>query len=116
MRRISLWPGVALAVCSLAAPVRAQDTGSITGTVTDTSGAVIAGAEIAITNPATGVTRTAATNAQGDYLVAGLTAGRYNLTIATAGFQKYEADGIILRVAENARADAGFAWGRPAAK
>ncbi len=97
--------GVALAL-SLAANAVAQDTGSITGTVMDPSGAIVPGAQVQITSPATGVTRSATTNAQGDYLVASLVAGPYNLVITAQGFKRYEVDGIVLCVAENARADA----------
>ena len=94
---VSLYASVAL---------RAQDTSSITGTVRDSSGAVIPGAAVAVSNPAQNLTRSTTTNAAGDYLVAGLTAGAYNLTISVAGFKQYRATGIVLRAAQKARADA----------
>ena len=106
MKWASLWLTAALVLAARPVKVGAQDTGSITGTVVDASGAAIPGVQVQITNPATGVTRTGMTNSQGDYLVASLVAGQYNLVITAAGFKKYEVDGITLRVAGNARADA----------
>jgi hypothetical protein len=81
----------------------AQDTASITGTVVDPSGAALAGAQVAVTNAEHGVSRTAGTNASGDYLFAALPIGSYDMTVTATGFKKYEAKGVILRVAEKAR-------------
>jgi hypothetical protein len=63
----------ALLLASL--PLAAQNFGEITGTVADPSGAVIAGATIAITNEATGVARAAETNESGSYNVPFLNPG-----------------------------------------
>jgi hypothetical protein len=84
----------------------AQDTGAITGTVRDSSGAVIAGAEVKISATAGGIDRTTTTNSDGDYLAAGLPGGTYALTISAKGFKTYKASGIVLRVAQKARVDA----------
>src|ERR1700733_11937666 len=81
----------------------AQDTASITGTVTDSSGAAIANAQVTVISTEHGITRTTATNNSGDYLFAALPIGSYNLSVSETGFKKYEAQGIILRVAEKAR-------------
>jgi hypothetical protein len=89
------------AVCSAAA--WAQDTASLTGTVTDSSGAAVPKAQVTITNTEHGINRTAATNESGDYLVGALPIGAYDLTVKAAGFKKYEAKGVVLRVAEKAR-------------
>jgi Carboxypeptidase regulatory-like domain len=88
-----------------ALPAFAQDTASITGTVTDKSGAVVPGATVTVTSPSVGVTRTVMTNPSGAYLVAELSAGTYILTVSAAGFKQWEADNIVLRVAQNARVD-----------
>src|ERR1041384_5772458 len=85
--------------------VQAQVTASITGTVTDPSGAAVPNAEVVISNPEHGVNRTTTTNQRGDYLVAGLPAGTLNLSVAVTGFKKYEATNIVLRVGEKARYD-----------
>jgi hypothetical protein len=86
--------------------VQAQETGSITGTVRDNTGAIIPGAEVNVTGEAQGVIQKVTTNSNGDFLVAGLPAGHYDLTIAAQGFKKYAANGVVLRVGQKARVDA----------
>jgi carboxypeptidase family protein/TonB-dependent receptor-like protein len=97
--------GVSLGML-LAATLLAQDTGSITGTVRDVTGAVIPGANVTLRNTARDSVYKTVSNSSGDYLVAGLPAGSYNLSINVKDFKGYEAKGIILRVAQKARADA----------
>ena len=82
-----------------------QATGLITGTVHDTTGAVIQGAEIAVTDLAKGTQLTTVTNAEGNYLVAGLGSGAYDITVIAPGFKKFQARGVRLEVAEKARVD-----------
>jgi hypothetical protein len=89
-------------LCSSAA-LFAQDTASITGTVTDPSGAAIPGAQVTLISAERGINRTSTTNGSGDYLFASLPIGSYDLTVSDAGFKKYDAKGIILRVAEKSR-------------
>ncbi|HEY6291499.1 MAG TPA: carboxypeptidase regulatory-like domain-containing protein [Terriglobia bacterium] len=95
---------VVLCLCGVGA--RGQDTGSITGTVRDSTGGVIPGAQVTIVDLATSTAHSTTTNVQGDYLVAGLGPGQYNLSITAEGFKRYQATGITLRVAQKARADA----------
>lgn len=85
--------------------LRAQDTGYISGTVTDKTGAVVVGAEVALANTAGSIARTTTTNADGVYVIAGLPTGMYTITVAAQGFQKYTARDIKLDVAEKARVD-----------
>ena len=82
-----------------------QDTASITGTVTDSTGAAVANAEVVVSNPDRGINRSTTTNSSGDYLVAGLPVGTVNVSVAVTGFKKYAATGIVLRVGEKARHD-----------
>ncbi len=89
----------------------AQDTGSISGTVLDNTGAVVPGADVVISNTSEGIVRKTATGATGDYLVAGLPAGAYDLSVASKGFKRFEARGIVLRIAQKARADATLTVG-----
>src|SRR5205085_10908686 len=87
-------------------PIFAQDTGAITGTVRDTSGASVAGAQVKITGAAGGIARTTTTNGDGDYLAAGLPGGTYDLAVSAKGFKTFDAKGIALRVGQRARVDA----------
>ena len=93
-------------VLAIATGLYAQTTGQITGAVRDNTGAVIPGAEVAVTNVATGTPSKTTTNSAGEYLVAGLGAGTYNIEITAKGFKKSAVNGVVLRVAEKARADA----------
>jgi hypothetical protein len=83
----------------------AQDTASLTGTIRDTSGAVLAGADVVIKNTDTGSIRKMKSNSAGEYVAAALPPGQYNITVTVAGFRKYQAEGVSLRVARDARID-----------
>src|SRR5205807_1475439 len=94
-------------IIALALPLasRAQDTGYISGTVTDKSGAAVVGAEVVITNTAGSLTRTTTTNSDGAYVVAGLPGATYNISVTAKGFQKYSATKVVLEVAQKIRVD-----------
>jgi Carboxypeptidase regulatory-like domain len=98
-----LW--ATLLLLSLALSSHAQDTGYISGTVTDRSGAAVAGAEVVITNVTGSFTRTTVTNSEGVYVVAGLPGATYDMNVTAKGFQKYAAHGVVLDVAEKRRVD-----------
>ncbi len=83
----------------------AQNTGSITGTVKDPTGAAIAGAKVVVTSPERGITREMASNSTGDYNQSALPQGSYNIIVTAPGFKKYEARGVVLDVAQKARVD-----------
>ncbi len=89
----------------------AQDTGYISGTVVDKSGAAVVGAEITLTNTAGSLTRNTVSNTDGAYTIAGLPGGTYNLSVSAKGFQKYTAQNVNLNVAEKARVDVQLAVG-----
>jgi hypothetical protein len=93
-----------LLVCAfMPAIVLAQDTASITGTVTDPTGAAVPNAQVTIVSGEHGISRTAPTNASGDFAFAALPVGTYNMTVIAQGFKKYQATGIVLQVGEKAR-------------
>ena len=77
--------------------------GTILGTVTDNSGAVVANVKVEVTNVATGVTTTGQTSSSGDFTAPYLQPGIYNVTVNAPGFQKSVADNINLAVAQQAR-------------
>ena len=83
----------------------AQDTGYISGTVVDKSGAAVVGAEVVLTNIGHSLTRTTTTNDAGAYVVPGLSGDTYNLSVTAKGFQKFTASQIVLKVGDKARID-----------
>ena len=80
-------------------------TGQLTGTVTDPSGAVIAGANITLTNTATNTRRETGTNQSGIFTLAALPPGIYNLQVEAKGFPKQVREGIELQVGQVAQTD-----------
>jgi hypothetical protein len=83
----------------------AQDTASITGTVTDPSGATVANAQVTLTEAQKGVSRSATANGNGEYSFAAMPIGRYDMSVVASGFKRYEAKGIVLEVGQRARND-----------
>src|SRR5208283_4386893 len=75
-------------------------TGTITGSVTDKSGAVVPQASIAITNNDTGEKRTATSNADGTYVVPALPVGTYTVTVSKSGFQTYVEKEVVIHPTE----------------
>jgi Carboxypeptidase regulatory-like domain len=102
---------ILLAVSSIPLLVYAQESASITGTVTDPTGATIPKAQVVVASPERGINRTTQTNSDGEYSVTALPPGSYRLTISAPGFKKYEAVGIVLRVAQKARNDVALQLG-----
>jgi hypothetical protein len=90
----------------------AQDTGYISGTVSDKSGAAVPGAEVAITSVGGNLTRTTTTNADGAYVVAALPGSTYNLSVTAKGFEKYQAKNVKLDVAQKIRVDVQLTVGQ----
>ena len=103
--------GLLVVILLLGAAAWAQDTASITGTVTDSSGAAVPNAQVAVTNAEHGINGASATNGSGEYLFASLPIGSYDLTVTAEGFKKYEAKGVVLRVAEKARVNVALQVG-----
>jgi hypothetical protein len=93
---------LSFALCVAAA---AQDTGSITGTVKDPSGAAVPNAEVVVASPDHGIDRHTTTNASGDYNESALPGGTYDVIVTATGFKKYQAKGVKLDVAQKARVD-----------
>jgi carboxypeptidase family protein len=88
---------LALALC-LSAQLFAGVTASISGTVTDPSGAVVAGATVTATNIDTGVATTQTTNASGFYSFQSLALGNYTIDVNQPGFKEYAQTGLVLDV------------------
>jgi len=86
-------------VLGAAADARGQSTATVQGTVSDSQNAILPGVTVAITNVNTGVERTAATDAAGQYVAASLTPGPYKIVAHLQGFADQTAE-VTLEVAQ----------------
>jgi hypothetical protein len=89
----------------------ASITGSISGVVTDKSGAVVSGASVTATDTLTGVQATQKTDAKGFYNLPTLAVGTYNLEIKQLGFKTYLQTGLVIDANSALRVDASLAIG-----
>src|SRR6266567_6849753 len=87
------------------------DRGTITGTVSDTSGATVANAQIQAKQTETGAVFTTASTETGNYTLTQLPVGPYEVTATVAGFKKYVRSGIRVEVAQTLRADVALELG-----
>lgn len=98
-RTRSLWILAVLAIGFLLSPVslRAQFiTGSLSGTVRDTTGAVVPKADVTLINEATNDTRTTVSNQAGYFTFAGVPAGTYTVTVSAPGFQFWKVIDVLM--------------------
>ena len=86
--------------------------GTMRGTVTDSSGAVVANATIKVTNQEQSASREVVTDAQGNYEVPNLLAGRYTITIQSAGFKQFSQTDLVLDARQVLRVDAAMQVGQ----
>src|SRR5581483_2634117 len=98
MSRRFVW--IAVSFLGIFAPfVAAQDTATITGTVTDPTGSAVPKAQVTLLNTGTQFTRTVETNSGGQYIAASIPTGTYTVTATARGFQKLERSGVQLTAA-----------------
>jgi len=105
MRKYILPALISLISLSLAAPAFAQSqgaNGAIEGTVSDSSGGVLPGVTVTITNLDTGLERSLVTNEKGLYRAPLLTLGTYRVVAELPGFKRFEQSGIKLSVGQSA--------------
>ncbi|HET6961605.1 MAG TPA: carboxypeptidase-like regulatory domain-containing protein, partial [Terriglobia bacterium] len=96
-----------LAVLLFVSAADAQtDRGTITGAVTDPSGAVLVGAKITVVNTATGSSVETSTSGAGLFTVPQLTVGVYRVTIEQAGFKKHVQEGVTVPLGQTVRVEA----------
>src|ERR1019366_6674722 len=103
-RRIAVVSVMAL-VIGMGSLFAQTDRGTITGTVTDSSGARIAGAAVNITALSTGITTKVVSNADGIYSLPNLQIGKYNVSVEHPGFKKYTQEGIVLNTGQTVGMD-----------
>jgi hypothetical protein len=82
-----------------------SDRGTITGTISDPAGAVVAGAAVEARNEATGAVSQVASTSTGNYTLSQLPAGSYEMTVTVAGFKKFVRQNITVQVAGTLRID-----------
>lgn len=105
-RRSSLFLFLLTWILSVPASVFAQEiTGTILGTVRDSTGQVLPGVQITITSVERGFSRTVLTNDSGDYRISFLTVGEYAVSAELPGFKKGTRTGIVVRTNEQSRVD-----------
>ena len=85
--------------------------GSITGTITDSSGAVVTGAAVEVRNTETGVAFSSSSTNTGNYTVPNLPIGTYDLTIKSSGFKTYTHAGLTIGARQVVREDAALEVG-----
>lgn len=114
VRRLFSFSVLCFFILSLCMTATAQELqATLTGTVTDPSGAVVAGAIIVVHNndSATDV-RTVEASSSGSFNITNLPAGRYTVTVSSGGFQKFIANDVILNVAEKHTLDVQLKTGK----
>ncbi|HEY2458333.1 MAG TPA: carboxypeptidase regulatory-like domain-containing protein, partial [Candidatus Acidoferrum sp.] len=94
----------------------ASVTASISGTVTDASGAAVVGATVTVTNVETGVGTTQQTNGQGYYSFQVLPVGKYTISVQQKGFKEYQQTGLVLDVNQAAVVDVTLQVGQSTEK
>ena len=104
---------LSLLFCSI--PVFAQtDRGTITGTVTDPSRAVVPGAEVTARSTETGAISKTVTTGTGNYTIASLPPGLYEVAVQATGFEKFLGQGIQVQVSQTLRLDISLLLGSTA--
>lgn len=85
--------------------------GSILGTVKDTSGAVVPGANLVLTNMGEGTSRTTTSGSAGEFQFEDAKAGRYSLTVTRDGFERWSTADVVLTARQQRRIDAALTIG-----
>ncbi len=97
---------ISTALLLLAVAVSAQsDRGTITGTIADPAGAVVAAGKVEAKNIATGAVFEVASTETGNYTIAQLPAGTYEMTVTVPGFKKFVRQNLTVQVAATVRID-----------
>jgi hypothetical protein len=99
-------PVLVACVVLAALPLLGADVNAVlSGTVKDTSGALVSGATITLTNTQTNISQTLKTAGDGSYSFTNVPVGNYKLTVEQVGFRKYVQAGIVLQVNQAAKQD-----------
>ena len=106
-RRLFGFGFVLLAFCLLTVDTQAQVTsGTAIGSITDSTHAVVVGAQVTLTNAATGDKRTVTTSANGSYQFVNVAPGNYKLDVQAPGFKHFTEMNEVIQVGSSTRVDA----------
>ena len=94
-----------IAFCLTPSPAHAQENATITGTVTDSTGAVVPNVTIGLTNMATGQERQTTSNSDGIYVFPNLGVGQYTLSASASGFQTFNRTDIVVNTDQTLKED-----------
>ena len=89
----------------------AQANSDVTGIVTDQTGAVVAGANVTLSDPSSGFTRDTVSGPTGLYEFGGLNPGNYNLKVTAKGFEAFQQTAIVVNVSGTFRVDVKLTLG-----
>ena len=95
----------------LSPQANAQNTASLSGIVTDATGAVVPGAAVTIAHEETGTATEVSTNEVGAYIAAALDVGSYTVEVSTPGFKSFRQAGVVLNVRDRVRIDVALELG-----
>ncbi len=87
-------------ILGIASPAPAQTAATLTGTITDMSGGVLADARLILEHSETGLTRSTTTSADGRFVFAGVPVGQYDLRVERVGFRPLRRQGVVLTVGQ----------------
>jgi Carboxypeptidase regulatory-like domain len=100
-----------LLMCSVSTVLRAQSAASINGTVKDSTGALLSGANVVLTNSDTGVKQQATTNTSGIYAIPNVRPGSYAIVVDKDGFESVKETQVVLQVNQAATFNFSLAVG-----
>ena len=92
LRRVAVWASVLGLAATMAGAQAVGNSGSVTGTVTDSTGAVVAGAKVQIHNPVSGFDRSTTTDKAGTFAFTNIPFNNYHLSVTAAGFMVFGQD------------------------
>lgn len=111
LQQISRTLALLTALLVMRLPLLAQGLGSISGTVTDPSNAVVPSATVTATQSQTGTITKATTNEHGSFFFPSLPPASYSLSVVAAGFKKFEVKEVVLQADQSAQINAALQLG-----
>jgi hypothetical protein len=112
LRRLRSMSALPLFVAAMCGSLHAQGLGSIVGTVSDPSGAVLPGATVKISDEGTSFSREVVSNSQGYYVFPSIRPSSYSLTVEARGFSPYVNKGVLLQADQTVTLNVVMSLGR----